>query len=144
MTDDVLDDTAHAAVDESAQGDLPGVAPAVQASGLDDVPRLAVHGTLASDAMVYDAGGGAVCLEATIHQQIAHHPHAVPFLVRWRVPDQGSYQLTRDYADSIAQRLPAGTLACALGQGLTPCSHHKHPVFRLLNVVGIQPMPAEA
>ena len=134
--DAALDDGARPAEAESADmfGDT-----AVQTPGQDTPVMLQVVGRLQDAAVVLDDRDGQVRLQVVLEQRREHHPHSVPVLVTWTLPDQGSYVLTREWAESLATRMPAGVLAAAKAAGIETGTHHKRPVFRLLDVQGLFP-----
>lgn len=114
-----------------AQPELAGMPRAVQtpAPPAGTLVKGAFMGLLAEPATVRTHSNGGVSLQVLITQASAGHPHALPLLVRWHLPDMGAFDVTYQHAAAKAAAMPAGTEVVAVGRGLEaarlPRSHER-------------------
>jgi hypothetical protein len=127
----------------TAQASLDGIAPPPPPPALPEhAPRIAIHGVLASDAVVRVGGkSGRVKLEALIFQQLEHHPHAVPIVATEICEDLGCFDSTHTAAVQRAAQLRAGDEIVALGRGIQTGLHAGAHVLRLIECDGIAANP---
>ena len=83
---------------------------------------------------------GLRLVEVLLQQHIEHHPQAAPLFAALAMPDLGSVASRFDAARTIAQHLPAGTLAIVTGQGLEPGHQAGQPVLRVIRTNSIKPL----
>ena len=119
----------------------PVVAPLPQPLGdPEHTPSIAVLGTLQHAAQVRTTQHNQVRVEVLLQQHIEHHPPAAPLFAALAMADLGSVASRFDAARTIAQHLPAGTMAIVTGQGLEPGHQAGQPVLRVIRTNSIKPL----
>jgi hypothetical protein len=127
------------------QATLDGIEPPPPAPSTPELAagvKVCFMGTPVAPLQVHHNTEGRVRLVAVLRQDVQHHPRAVPVLVKYTVPELGSFAATYDYATKRAAELSAEREIIVVGQGLELGHHEGREVLRLLHCRAIARPPS--
>lgn len=106
--------------------------------------RLAVMGHLVRDAVARETASGGACVDVLVHQQVEHHPGALPlYASEWFPPTWGLADAF-DRARGLAAQLRAGEEVVISGRGLERGRAYGEEVLRVIHTIAVRPSAAMA